>query len=403
MLAEKQFSLTPSEVEQFRKQGFLGPFAAFAPEEMEDIRKVIYERVLPTPTPYDTYGRARYTDSETIWRLCSAPAIVDRMASIYGPDLLLWACSFFHKPPARGVEYPWHQDVTHWFLEPSISLSAWIALTPATVENGCVEVIPGSHKRLLPTVKTADSRYDSRFDGQAADPAAVDERNKVPLVMKPGEFFLFNERTVHRSGSNQSREVRFGISARVTLPMVKSYHPWPCVMLRGKDSLGFNTYVEPPKGEPDIARWPGGLPDARKFTFDRAVPGLGWHLCEMAKDTPFCWTGPEKDSWIALRVAEGGDRRFRCRIISALEPDTMKNLRIRVNSFELPLQVRPWRPGGAEVEAYVPAHALEERGDIAQVSFHVNRTRRPCDVYRSNPDVRQLGVAIHEIELGLVS
>ena len=126
MLAEKQFSLTPSEVELFRKQGFLGPFAAFAPEEMEDIRKVIYERVLPTPTPYDTYGRARYTDSETIWRLCSAPAIVDRMASIYGPDLLLWACSFFHKPPARGVEYPWHQDVTHWFLEPSISLSAWI-------------------------------------------------------------------------------------------------------------------------------------------------------------------------------------------------------------------------------------------------------------------------------------
>lgn len=399
MLQNQQFALTHDEMEQFRRDGFLGPFTAFHPDEMKVFHQTIRERVLATPHPDGGVDRGRHGDSETIWRLCSAPAIVERMASLYGPDLILWLSTIFYKPPAREdrlEEFPWHQDVTFWNLEPSISLCAWIAITPATIENGCVEVIPGSHKRILPTVTASDPKYSAHFFARAADPAGVDESKKVPLVLQPGQFFLFNERTLHHSGPNRSQEARIGLGYRVTLPMVKSYHKTPCIMLRGEDRFGFNTYVKPPTGEPDISHWPGGLPDFRNFTFDRPVPGLGWYPSEHCDGIPFRWTGPETESWIVLRATGNGRRRLRCRILHSSCPEALEGLRISVNSTDLSLSSRPWRQG-VELEADVPSHALTERGDLVRVRVNSGKTVRFSDLYASSADNRQLGVAIHEI------
>jgi hypothetical protein len=372
---------------------------------MRAFNQIIHERVLPVPSPYDAYGRtSRHLDSETVWRLCSAPQIVERMMSLFGPDLMLWLSSFFHKGPASKdwpEEYPWHQDITYWNLEPSITLSAWLAVTPATVENGCVEVIPGSHKRILPTVTSTDQRYSVRFAGHRADPAAVDEGNKVSLLLEPGQFFLFTERTLHRSGPNYSAEPRTGISMRVTLPMVKSYNEYPCVLLHGKDDFGFNTFAQPPQGEPDLAKWPGGLPDARRFTFDRAVPGIGWHRCERVGVIPICWTGPGIESWIALRTNGGGDQRFRCRVLYALKQSILTSLQIRINDHPLSLHARPWGRG-AEFEGEIPARVLGG-SEVVQVSLQVDQVARPCDVDKKSADIRSLGLAVHAIEFEPIS
>ena len=65
-----------------------------------------------------------------MWRIASHPAIVQRMASMYGPELLVWRTNFFIKNPSNGVahkgEIPWHQDCNYWPLEPAVVLSAWL-------------------------------------------------------------------------------------------------------------------------------------------------------------------------------------------------------------------------------------------------------------------------------------
>jgi hypothetical protein len=400
MLPNRQFALTHNEMEQFRRDGFLGPFTAFQPEEMNAFRETVCNRVLATPRPDTSADRGRHGDSETIWRLCSAPAIVERMASLYGPDLVLWLSTIFYKPPARDdrlEEFPWHQDVVFWNLEPSISLCAWIAITPATVENGCVEVIPGSHKRIHPTITTTDPKFAAHFHGLSADPAGIDESKKVQLVLKPGEFFLFNERTLHHSGPNRSHEPRIGLGYRVTLPMVKSYHNSPVIMLRGQDRFGFNTYTAPPIGEPDITNWPGGIPDCRNFTFDRPVPGLGWYPPEHYDGLPFRWTGPETDSWVALRVTGNGGRRFRCRLLHSSCQEAIDGLRISVNGADLSVARRPWR-AGVEIEADVPSRLLSGRDNLIRLTLSAGKTARFSAVNTASSDNRLVGLAVHEID-----
>ena len=134
--SELPVCLSPEEIEQFRTQGYAGPFTAFSPHEMEKFRTTVCERVLPTPTPYCPFGlRVRHLDSQAVHAMCSAPAIVERMASLYGPDLVLWNSNLFNKPPARPEqqeEYPWHQDHYNWNMEPILNISAWLAITPAS-------------------------------------------------------------------------------------------------------------------------------------------------------------------------------------------------------------------------------------------------------------------------------
>jgi hypothetical protein len=405
MQPDPRFALSSEDMERFRRDGYLGPFTAFTPDEMSALRQTICERVLTTPNPHNSVDRGRHVDSQAIWRLCSAPAIVERMASLYGPDLVLWLSTIFYKPPAREdrlEEFPWHQDVTFWNLEPSISLCAWIAITAATAENGCVEIIPRSHKRILPTVSAGEAKYSAHFAALAADPAGIDESKKVQLVMEPGQFFLFNERTLHHSNPNRTGQPRIGLGFRVTLPLVKSYHSTPCIMLRGEDRFGLNTSIAPPIGEPDLADWPGGLPDFARFTFDRPVPGIGWYPAESHDGLPFRWTGPETESSIVLRATENGTRRLRCRILHASCPEALEGLRISVNSTELPLSRRSWA-SGVEVEAAVPADVLASRGDRVHVSLNSGRTARFSDLVAASADNRPLGVAVHDIGFEPVS
>lgn len=272
-------ALAAAELEDFRSRGYVGPFEALEPSEMAELRRLIVERVLATPSRHSLRHRARHLDSRTVFALASAPAIVGRMASLYGGDLMLWATHFFDKPPARPgrpEEAPWHQDWYTWDLEPMVTVSAWLAITDATPENGGLEVVAGSHKRPIPFQSTTDTRYSLTFGGKRADPALVREADTVKLSMKAGQFILFNERLLHRSGANHTPERRIGLGIRVTLPFVKVYDRVPCVMVSGRDVFGFNRLAGPPTGEPDESEWWTELPEGATVTFDKPVPGFGW-------------------------------------------------------------------------------------------------------------------------------
>ena len=245
--------LTSEEVAQFHALGYLGSYTLCSPEEMAAIRSRIETEVLTCdgPNPKNRL-QCRHLDQRFLYDICANAAILDRAESLFGPDLVLWATYFFNKEPG-GSEIPWHQDFNYWPLEPVVNLSVWLAIDTVTVENSCVNLIPGSHKKII---KHLPSREGMAF-GEEADPAQVDATKAIPMALAPGQFFLFNERTLHQSNKNTSQKRRMGMTMRITVPFVKMTHDisplFPGhanIQLRGTDHLGFNRLTTPPEAHP---------------------------------------------------------------------------------------------------------------------------------------------------------
>jgi ectoine hydroxylase-related dioxygenase (phytanoyl-CoA dioxygenase family) len=248
MQVTTDYSLSPADVKFFHDNGYIGPFAAVSSEEMAVIREHIDSNVLTRQGPSRSIMQSRHMDSKVVFDLASHPTIIDRMSSLYGPDLILWATNFFNKE-AGGCEIPWHQDLNYWPLEPLLNISAWIAIDDVKIDNSCVQILPGSHKKIVPHIP---SREGMAF-GEEADERYFDKSNLINMELNPGEFFLFNEKLLHHSEPNRSQRRRMGMSVRVTLPIVKieqdisPLHSGHCaILVRGEDYMGFNRLMEPP-------------------------------------------------------------------------------------------------------------------------------------------------------------
>ena len=242
----KKYHLDDMSLNRFRKDGFLGPLPLIDREEMVRFRSVI-ELILKKDSCKSVAERKhnRHLDNSTIYDLASHPGIVDRISSIYGRDLLLWRTNFFVKNPG-SKEIPWHQDHNYWPLEPPIVASAWIAIDDSTKKNGCIQVIPGSHRTILPHIPADD---DMEFQ-EMGDSRYVDQTQLINLEMEAGEFIIFNERTVHHSNANVSTKRRIGLAVRMILPIVKVLN-WDSpdhalIQVSGNDSMGLNRIVKPP-------------------------------------------------------------------------------------------------------------------------------------------------------------
>jgi non-heme Fe2+,alpha-ketoglutarate-dependent halogenase len=104
----------------------------------------------------------------------------------------------------------WHQDSAYYGLDPHEEVTAWVALTPSAVANGCLRVLPGSH--LL-----ADYRHEETYDPQnllarGQTIAGIDESRAVDLELRAGQFSLHQERTAHASAPNPSDRRRVGVA-----------------------------------------------------------------------------------------------------------------------------------------------------------------------------------------------
>lgn len=255
--------LSPAEVARFREDGFLGgPYYLCSPTEMAALRERIDREVLATDPPFahvipedevrrgSTRRQWRHLDQRLVYDLCAHPSVVGRIASLLGPDLVLWRSLFFVKNPG-GPASEWHQDWKSWpMLEPKVTVTAWIAITEATLENSCMQMLRGSHKAEVPHLGSSDP---SAADFTHPDPAYFDARQAVPVELKPGEFFLLDERVMHYAAAipPDSQRRRIGLAVRVTVPSVRVDHAqcFPghkVIMIAGEDRFGYNETTEPP-------------------------------------------------------------------------------------------------------------------------------------------------------------
>lgn len=239
--------LNTAEADRFRTDGFVGPFRLCSSAEMIELGARIRAEVLPFDGPAGTPLQSRHQDNPLIYQLCTDRAILDRIMSLLGPDLILWRSHLFDKPPG-SPEVPWHQDINFWPLEPQLNVSAWIAVDRASTENSCMRFIPGSHKRSVPHVEAKPGM----LFGEMADPEFVETGAAIDIEAEPGEFFLFNERLLHQSDPNRSSKQRLGLAVRITTPIVKVDHGQlhdrhGVMVVRGRDRMHLNQVIQPPE------------------------------------------------------------------------------------------------------------------------------------------------------------
>ena len=126
--------------------------------------------------------------------------VVDLVCGLLGPEVDIFLSQFIFKVPGAYGQ-PWHQDSYYFPFEPDHQVGVWLAVTEATLANGCLWVLPGSHREPVHE-HVPDPRPDSQYG--YVEIVDHDMTGAVPVTMEPGDLLLFDSHLMHRSTDNVS-------------------------------------------------------------------------------------------------------------------------------------------------------------------------------------------------------
>jgi len=186
--------------------------AAARPEGMVVMRDAMIARGAVTPaTPLHAINKLlSFEDDPVLFEYAESPELLAVVRSLVGPRLRTISTNVFNKPPGVDGRHPLHQDLRYFALRPADAIvAAWTAIDPCRRENGCLAVIPGSHRGPLREHGSPDWDYVNRgfFAAEVPDASA-----RVHVEMEPGDTLLFHPLLVHGSGRNKSQGFRRAIS-----------------------------------------------------------------------------------------------------------------------------------------------------------------------------------------------
>ncbi len=232
--------LSSAQIRFYNETGYLSGFRVFTPEQARTAR----ERSDRLLEKFISEGKGSYAIDRcqdrfaTIWDLATAPAILDLVQDVIGPNIVCWATHYFCKLPGDPKGVAWHQDCSYWPLTPSKTVTVWLAIDDVDRENGCMRVIPRSHLHGHLQFRESDpdelNVLSQTIDGVERFGAPVD------LELKAGEISLHSDLLVHGSLPNLSKRRRCGLTLRYCPPDVRAYWDWNKVSIicRGYDVSG---------------------------------------------------------------------------------------------------------------------------------------------------------------------
>ncbi len=214
-------ALSESELRDYREQGYVVPASRLPTPRVEQLRAALDDLLARNPgirpeklvsAHLEGRNAEGVVGSRHFLDLARDPALVELVASVLGPDVVLWGCQIFCKPARDGLEVPLHQDGQYWPIRPLATCTLWLALDPSRADNGCLRVVPGSHRarRLLA------HRHDEREGLVLRDRVREDELEAAPrdIELEPGQFSLHDVYLVHGSNPNRSERRRAGVAIR---------------------------------------------------------------------------------------------------------------------------------------------------------------------------------------------
>jgi len=238
--------------ESYERDGFLFPLDAMSPQAASALRAE-YEAAERLAAGDSTKAGALrgsvHNMLPAMYEAVTLPAIVEPVAQLLGEDLLLLKSNMFIKEPNTPHFVSWHQDLTYWGLEQHDEVTAWLALSPATVDSGCMRFVPGTHRMdIVPHKDTfAEANLLTRGQELAVE---VDESQAVDAVLEPGQMSLHHGKLFHASWANRTDDRRIGVAIRFIKPSMrmKGGARNCATLVRGVDRYGHFDLTPPPRG-----------------------------------------------------------------------------------------------------------------------------------------------------------
>ncbi|MEO1199413.1 MAG: phytanoyl-CoA dioxygenase family protein [Pseudomonadota bacterium] len=241
-------ALSNDDVARYWADGFLGPIDVMAPAEAAALRRDL--ETIETrhgPIHFVVKPHLIMTAADRIVR---HRAVLDAVEAILGPDILLWDSGFVIKEPKTEAFVSWHQDQTYWGLDSEDGVvSAWVALSPATEQSGCMRMVPGSHrggKRAHAETFETDNVLSR---GQTVTIGADEPVVSCPL--QPGQMSLHHGWVLHASQPNQSDDRRIGLAINYIRADVRQsmLEHDTAMLVRGRDRWGLYELETPPSSD----------------------------------------------------------------------------------------------------------------------------------------------------------
>ena len=252
---EKTYTLAPYEKQHYVENGYVLVKAVFSRDEaayfrreVHDIAQRLLENQADDVVNQGWSSGAKVTDlprellhchnvqfhSSAFARLLVDPRLTDRAADIIGDNVQLHHTKIFIKPPEKGAPFPMHQDAPYFPHENHSMIAAIIHFDDASIEKGCVRVVPGSHRGGV-----RDHLSDG---GHHLPPDQFPVEDSTPCPAEAGDVLFFSYLTIHGSGLNTSQEARTTLLVQMRdpedLPIVETHvSRGQGHMLRGVDPL----------------------------------------------------------------------------------------------------------------------------------------------------------------------
>jgi len=201
--------LNAKQLKDYNDNGFVAPIDVLSLNKTEEIKKEI--EYIEKKWPHELVGLGRnnvHYISPVFDQVCHNSKILDAVESIIGKDILVGGTTLFIKDPDKKGFVSWHQDARYIGFEPYNWVTAWLAITDANEENGCMRMWSGSHKEKIKDHKDTYNENNLLTRGQTVQNVPIEKI--VPNVLKAGQLSLHHPMIVHGSGPNKSNQRRIG-------------------------------------------------------------------------------------------------------------------------------------------------------------------------------------------------
>jgi hypothetical protein len=232
--------LTEEQLAGFNEHGFVKGLRIFDADEITGIREAfdgILARVAAAGG--DSYSiSSAHLSYALVYDLLTDARIVARVRDLLGDDIIGWGSHFFCKMPRDGKSVAWHQDASYWPLSPSKTVTVWLAIDDADVENACMRFIAGSHWKGHLTYRPSSPEEHNVLNQTVDNPEQYGSEVIDDLVA--GEVSIHSDLLLHGSEANHSDRRRCGLTLRYCTPDVRAANGWNAkgVVVSGRDVDG---------------------------------------------------------------------------------------------------------------------------------------------------------------------
>jgi ectoine hydroxylase-related dioxygenase (phytanoyl-CoA dioxygenase family) len=240
-------TLTPRQLKNYEEHGYVAPINVLSLEEVNGIKKEIKHIEKKWPDELVGLGRNNiHYISPVFDKICHNSKILDAVESIIGKDILVAGTTLFIKDPDTKGFVSWHQDAKYIGFEPYNWVTAWLAITDANEENGCMRMWSESHKEKIKDHKDTYDENNLLTRGQTVQSVPIEKT--TPNVLKAGQLSLHHPMIVHGSGPNKSSQRRIGfviqsyIGTNVDQVQGKIF----VQQARGKDTFKYHEHAKRP-------------------------------------------------------------------------------------------------------------------------------------------------------------